>query len=168
MAKKTAKKHKQAKQRSNIMATLKELASSISYDSSWGIWAELIDGKFTADSQARYGQRQFENGGVLDGFEFFADGQKIVDNASDFAGDNDLHLSSQWSEVVRAFEADHDCEYGGNRRKVEAWAKESEIPEVVALIEASQKDFDNAFDSDEWLNAYLEEVNEALANRIEY
>ena len=150
------------------MATLKELASNISYDSSWGIWAELIDGKFTADSQARYGQRQFENGGVLDGFEFVADGVQIRDHADDFAGENELHLSSQWSEIVLAFEADRDCEYGGNRKEVEAWAKESEIAEVVALIEASQKDFDDAFDSDEWLNAYLEEVNEAFANRIEY
>lgn len=150
------------------MATLKELANNISYDSSWGIWAGLIDGKFTADSDARYGQRQFQNGGVLDGFEFFADGVQVRDHADDFAGENELHLSSQWAEIVLAFEFDHDCEYGGNRKEVESWAKESEIPEVIALIEAAQKDFDDAFDIAEWLEAYLEEVNEALANRIEY
>lgn len=150
------------------MATLKELASNISYDSSWAIWAELIDGKFTADSQARYGQRQFENGGILDGFEFFADGVQIRDNADEFAGENELHLSSQWDQIVLAFESNHDCEYGGNRKEVEAWAKESEILEVVALVEAAQKDFDDAFDNDEWVESYLEEVNDALANRIEY
>ena len=150
------------------MATLKDLVTAISYDSSWGIWAELIDGKFIADSQGRYGQSQFENGGLLDGFEFFSNGVQIQENASEFAGENELHLSSQWSEIVLAFEADHDCEYGGNRKEVEAWAKESENPKVVALIEAEQKDFDDAFDSDEWFDAYLEEVNEALADRIKY
>ena len=150
------------------MAILKELASNISYDSSWGIWAELIDGKFAADSQARYGQRQFENGGVLDGFEFFADGVQIRDNADEFAGENELHLSFQWNQIVLAFEADHDCEYGGNRKEVESWAKESEILEVVKLVESAQKDFDGAFDNDEWFDAYLEEVNEAFANRSEY
>jgi hypothetical protein len=128
------------------MATLQELASNISYDSSWGIWAKLIDGKFTADSQARYGQRQFENGGVLDGFEFFADGVQVRDHADNFAGENELHLSSQWNQIVLAFEADQDCEYGGNRKEVESWAKESDSPKVIELVESAQKDFDDAFD----------------------
>jgi hypothetical protein len=73
------------------VATLKDLASSISYDSSWGIWAELIDGKFAPQSQARYGQRQFENGGLLDEFKFFADGEKIGDSIAEYCnGDNDF------------------------------------------------------------------------------
>jgi hypothetical protein len=148
--------------------TLKNLVSNISYDSSWGIWAELVDGQFTANSQSRYGQRQFDNGGLLDGFEFFADGVQVRDHADDFAGELDLSLSSQWSEIVRAFETDHDCEWGGNRKEVESWAKESESPKVVALIESAQKDFDDAFDADEWLEAYLEEINESLVDRIEY
>lgn len=33
---------------------------NIKYDTSWGIWAEVIDGKFKADSPSRYGQREFE------------------------------------------------------------------------------------------------------------
>jgi hypothetical protein len=82
------------------MATLKELASNISYDSYWGIWAELIDGKFSADSQARYGQRQFENGGLLDGFEFFADGEKIGDSISEYCDGDDDFKDEAISELI--------------------------------------------------------------------
>ena len=57
--------------------TLSEAAISIQYDSNWGIWASLEDGKFAADSQARYGQRCFENGGVIDEFRYFANGETI-------------------------------------------------------------------------------------------
>lgn len=148
------------------MSTLKELATSISYDSSWGIWAELIDGKFTLDSKARYGQRHFENGGLLDGFEFFADGVQIRDHADDWAGENELHLSSQWDEIMIEFEKAHDCEYGGNRKEVELWAKESEIPEVVALVESAGQDFDDAFSESEWLNELVSDMNEALEQRL--
>ena len=59
---------------------LKDLVGSIQYDSSWGIWAELIDGKFTPQSEARYGQKIFENGGLLDDFAYFYDGVQIGDN----------------------------------------------------------------------------------------
>ena len=82
------------------MATLKELASNISYDSSWGIWAELVEGKFTADSQARYGQRQFENGGLLDEFEFFADGEKIGDSISEYCDGDDDFQDEAISELI--------------------------------------------------------------------
>ena len=43
----------------------------IQYTPSWGIWAEL---PFSPDSEARLGQVRFENGGLLDDMEFFADG----------------------------------------------------------------------------------------------
>jgi hypothetical protein len=58
--------------------TLAEAAAVIQYDSNWGIWASLDDyGKFAADSQARYGQRCFENGGMIDEFRYFANGETI-------------------------------------------------------------------------------------------
>jgi hypothetical protein len=82
------------------MTTLKELASTISYDSSWGIWAELIDGKFTADSKACFGQRQFENGGLLDEFKFFANGETIGDSISEYCDDDDDFKDEAVSELI--------------------------------------------------------------------
>ena len=79
---------------------LKDLAASIQYDSSWGIWAELINGKFTPDSEARYGQRQFENGGLLDEFEFFADGEKIGDSISEYCDGDDDFTEEAISELI--------------------------------------------------------------------
>lgn len=146
---------------------LKDLVSSISYDSSWGIWAELIEGKFTSESQARYGQRQFENGGLLDGFEFFADGVQIRDHADDWAGEFELNLSSQWAEIVRKFEAfENGREWGGNRKEVEAWAKDSEDPEVIALVEAAQAEFDDNFSESEWIDQLVADMNESLEQRL--
>lgn len=88
------------------MATLKELASNISYDSSWGIWAELVDGKFTAESEARYGQRLFENGGVLDEFEFLADGETIGDSISEYCDGDDDFKDEAISELIDSV---NDC-----------------------------------------------------------
>lgn len=56
--------------------TLLEAITQIQYDGGWGIWA---DAPFTPHSDARYGQCQFENGGLLDGKEFFADGEECGD-----------------------------------------------------------------------------------------
>ena len=58
------------------MARLADLIRKIQYDSSWEIWAEV---PFTADSEARYGQRHFQNGGPPDGKEFFATGETCGD-----------------------------------------------------------------------------------------
>ncbi|MBD2316710.1 hypothetical protein [Phormidium tenue] len=153
------------------MPTLQVLASNIQYDSSWGIWAELIDGKFAAQSQARYGQRQFENGGLLDEFAFFANGKKIGDHYQYWCGEFELHDYSQWAEIVRKFEAFEDgCEWGGNREEVENWAKDSEDPEVIALVEAAKAEFDSQCfeNSDEWLLELIAEMNDDLEARIEY
>ena len=54
------------------MTLIEILTGSISYDSSWAIYAEKIDGEFHNESPARFGQRQFEDGGLLDECEFFA------------------------------------------------------------------------------------------------
>ena len=50
---------------------LVDAIQKIQYDSGWGIWAEA---PFTPDSEARFGQGVFENGGLLDDKIFFADG----------------------------------------------------------------------------------------------
>jgi hypothetical protein len=141
------------------MATLKELVGAIQYDSSWGIWAATVGGKFTPESEARYGQCQFENGGLLDEFEFFADGVQIGDHATDWAGELELCLSSQWDEIVIEFEKDCDCEWGGNRKEVERWAEESEIPQVVELVEAARADFDDNFSESDWIDQLVADMN---------
>ena len=70
------------------MTTLNELIQKIQYDSSWGIWAEA---PFTRDSVARYGQSQFENGGLLDDKVFFADGVRCGDFIAEYTnGDEDF------------------------------------------------------------------------------
>jgi hypothetical protein len=53
------------------------LCNKISYNSTWGIWAERIDGEFRAESNCRFGQMQFENGGLLDDMEFFGTNEDI-------------------------------------------------------------------------------------------
>lgn len=55
--------------------TLEQALKDIQYDSSWGIWAEKIDGEFKPESPARYGQRVFENGEMLDDKEYVCDGE---------------------------------------------------------------------------------------------
>lgn len=60
---------------------LLDLIAKIQPDDSWGIWAET---PFTPDSPARYGQMQFENGGMLDDAVFFADGMQCGDFISEY------------------------------------------------------------------------------------
>lgn len=74
------------------MKTLLEIMTGgLSYDSSWAVYAQKIDGKFTADSPARFGQRIFDNGGVLDDCEYFAANDRIVDSIQAWSdGDQDF------------------------------------------------------------------------------
>lgn len=53
---------------------LVDAIKKIQYDPSWAIYAEV---PFTEESAARFGQTQFENGGLLDSKEFFANGQQV-------------------------------------------------------------------------------------------
>jgi hypothetical protein len=62
------------------VSTLKEvLLRGFSYESQWGIWAEKIDGEFRPESQYRFGQFWFENGGVLDNFECVGSNERLED-----------------------------------------------------------------------------------------
>ena len=157
------------------MATLKDLASRIQYDSSWGIWAELIDGKFTPESQARYGQSQFENGGILDGFAFFAHGEKIGDHQTNWAGEFNL---SDWEDeaedlrfLYRSEATEKEIEDGDNQLSYKDWLKENKDREdVAAIIEKAKEKWrnQNSEMSDEWIAELIAEINEDLEARIQY
>ena len=54
---------------------LSQALQTVNYESSWGIWAQKVDGLFTAESDARFGQVCFENGGLLDCMEFVCNGE---------------------------------------------------------------------------------------------
>lgn len=72
------------------------LSGSISYDSSWAIYAEKIDGKFTDESPARFGQRVFENGGVLDDCELFAVNETACDSREEYT-EGDEEFNAEWA-----------------------------------------------------------------------
>lgn len=81
---------------------LKDAIINIQYDSSWGIWAEF---PFTPESKARYGRRQFKNGGLLDGFVYFDDGVNICNHISNWVGDEDQYDTDEdliWAEEEAA------------------------------------------------------------------
>ena len=72
---------------------LLEALQNIQYDNSWGIWAELLDGKLTEESPARYGQVQFENGGLLDNYVMVCTGELPADRLVEWCDDSD---ESEW------------------------------------------------------------------------
>lgn len=72
---------------------------SISYDSNWGVWAELIDGELKAESEARFGQKCFENGGVADGYVFVCNGEIAGDHVAQWV-DDDGDLVNGWFEEL--------------------------------------------------------------------
>lgn len=67
------------------MTLIQIMTGNLNYDSSWAVYAEKIDGVFQEDSEARFGQIQFENGGLLDGCEFFATNAQIIDSIEAWA-----------------------------------------------------------------------------------
>jgi len=71
------------------MANIIDLMVGIQYDTNWGIWADGTE----PTSNARYGQRQFENGGMLDGWQYIGNGVQIgnfIDSYCDGCEDDDL------------------------------------------------------------------------------
>lgn len=71
--------------------TLSELLKNgLQYDESWGIYS-LGTG---ADSPARIGQTQFENGGLLDGMSFVINGERLGDAMRSYTdGDDEMEFS---------------------------------------------------------------------------
>jgi hypothetical protein len=76
------------------------LTGDLSYDSSWGIYAEKIDGAFKPESPARFGQRIFDNGGLLDDCEFFTSNESICDARANYCGQDDdaEEFYEEWAE----------------------------------------------------------------------
>ena len=64
------------------------IKSGVSYDSSWGIYADGC----TANAEARLGQTQFENGGVLDGKRFICDGVQLGDAIQRWTDGKDVYM----------------------------------------------------------------------------
>ena len=114
-------------QAKKIMTTLIEiLTGSLSYDSSWAVYAQKIDGKFDPESPARFGQTCFENGGMLDCCEFFGRNDLIADSIQEWFGDfepwdSHPHLWDSWvAEFCKAMDQ-AEILYGGDRRDISAW-----------------------------------------------
>ena len=86
---------------------LREAILKISYDDSWGIWAEA---PFTPDSEARFGQAIFENGGLLDDKAFFADGAQCGEFVADYCDGEDVAgLGAEAAcEMIEEYEADRE------------------------------------------------------------
>ena len=53
-------------------------------DSRWGIWAELVDGKFTKESKWRYGQPGLKNDELLDDKVLLCNGRQILSWLTDY------------------------------------------------------------------------------------
>lgn len=73
------------------------LTDSISYDNSWAIYAEKVNGKWTPESPARFGQRIFENGGLNDDCDLFNTNESIVDARETYT-DGDGDFVQEWAE----------------------------------------------------------------------
>ena len=82
------------------MQTLKSILSgSLSYESSWAVYAEKIDGQFEPESPARFGQPIFENGGMLDDCEMFGVNTHLADSLSEWldgSEDGDGSFTDSW------------------------------------------------------------------------
>ena len=62
------------------MKTLEYALQDISNDSNWGIYASY---PLTAQTEIRFGQPQFENGGLLDEKKFVINGESANDRIQD-------------------------------------------------------------------------------------
>ena len=77
------------------------LTGGLTYDPSWGIYAERIDGEFKPESPARFGQRQFENGGLLDDKELFTTNESAVDFMNSYTDGDDNFLEEAAIELIQ-------------------------------------------------------------------
>lgn len=81
------------------MTLIQILTGSVSYDSSWSVYAEKINGEFVGESPARFGQNQFENGGLLDDCEFFASNERIVELIESWS-EGDADFAEEAAEML--------------------------------------------------------------------
>ena len=85
----------------NPKTLLDILTGGLSYDSSWGIYAERVEGEFKPESPARFGQRLFENGGLLDNCEIFATNESAVDFMNAYSDGDDDFLQEAAIELIQ-------------------------------------------------------------------
>ena len=71
--------------------------TTIENNSSWGIWAEPIEGKLSPESPARFGQIAFENGGLADEKVFVGSGDKLSYDRLIWTG-GDWEHNEEWAE----------------------------------------------------------------------
>ena len=112
---------------------LVEAITRIQNDPNWGIWA---DTPFTPYSEARYGQRRFEQGGVLDDKSFFASGTEVNDYVGRFCDWDDNLLSDD--DAVREAALDMiDATQAGRVEALPALAELTGVP-YDTLIKAAK------------------------------
>jgi hypothetical protein len=81
----------------NKSTLIEYLTDSVSYDSSWAIYAERVEGKWKPESFARFGQCIYENGGLMDDCELFRTNESIV-NAREAYTEGDDEFIQEWAE----------------------------------------------------------------------
>ena len=152
------------------MATLiQTLAGGLEYSGNWAIYAEPIDGEFKPESLARFGQTQFENGGVLDDCEFFATNERAIDAMSEWNGSfsewftDGLMSAELWSEWIKAFEEgdgteEENVEWGGNRSEVLNWV----VDNREDLYQLGYNEWQETINVEESALQLIDEVNESL------
>lgn len=81
--------------------TLQELIKGgLSYDRNWHVYAEKIDGKFCLNSKARFGQAIFENGGLMDNYEYFGNNEDIVDFIATYTDGDNEYIDEAIEELI--------------------------------------------------------------------
>ena len=80
---------------------LQILTNGISYDDSWAIYAERINGEFKPESPARFGQRIFENGGLNDDCEIFEGNMNAVEFINNYTDGDDDFLEEAALELIQ-------------------------------------------------------------------
>lgn len=92
---------------------LREAILSISYDRSWAIYA---DSPFQPESEARFGQRIFKNGGILDEKKFFCDGELANDavetQIDPSAGDEDYQRECAAETLIEEIRETGEFDWG--------------------------------------------------------
>lgn len=93
------------------MTTLLEILSEgLTCDFNLAIYAQKLNGKFTPESPARFGQRCFENDGILDEYEFFMSNEQVNDRLLSWFGtfSEGLREMPQLQEWEAAYESAND------------------------------------------------------------
>lgn len=71
--------------------------SGLNYSNTEAVYLEK---PFSGESEVRFGQPQFENGGLLDDKEFFATNARLIDELWAYCGEEDPPADACVSELV--------------------------------------------------------------------